>query len=132
MDEPSIRLERWAGTWAPDDPDAAFKAEVADYSRLDPLTTLTGLSEYSGIPVGALARYVLAKWAAAGSEGLLELGPSMVERLWGIVETAEAADTDADRIAAYEQLRGVLSWLHAPLADDQSGISPGTDTATSA
>jgi hypothetical protein len=131
MDLPTLRLETWTGPWAPDDPDAAFKAEVADYARLDPLVTLTGLSEYSGIPVGALAHYVLAKWAAAGSEGLLEIGPSMVQRLWAIVAQAERAGTDADRLAAYHALRGLLSWLHAPLADGPSAVNPGPDTATS-
>jgi hypothetical protein len=116
-DAPSLTLERWAGTWADDDPDAAFKAEVRDYTRLDPTETLRGMSEYLGIPEGALARYVLAKWASAGSDGLLEIGPSMVEQLWAHVAAAEAADTDEARLAAYHKLRGMLSWLRAPLTD---------------
>lgn len=116
-DAPSLRLERWTGTWDEDDPDAAFKAEVRDYTRLDPTETLRGMSEWIGIPEGALARYVLAKWASAGNEALLELGPSMVQRLWGHVAAAEEAGTDADRLAAYHTLRGLLSWLHAPLDD---------------
>ncbi len=92
------------------------KAEVAEYTRLDPLTTLQGLSRYSGIPVGALARYVLAKWCAAGSEGLLELGPTMVERLWACVAEAEQKGSDADRLAAYHALKDLLGWLRAGLA----------------
>jgi hypothetical protein len=111
-----VRLERWAGPWDPADPDAGFKEEVAAYTRLDPLTTLRGLSEYSGIPVGALARYVLAKWSAAGSEGLLELGPTMVERLWSHVAEAEDSGDDADRLAAYHALKDLLAWLRAGLA----------------
>jgi hypothetical protein len=114
-DDGVVRLERWAGPWDGDDPDAGFKAEVAEYTRLDPLPTLQGLSEYSGIPVGALARYVLAKWSAAGSEGLLELGPTMVERLWACVSEAEEKGGDADRLAAYHALRGLLAWLRAGL-----------------
>jgi hypothetical protein len=111
-----VRLERWAGPWDDDDPDAGFKAEVAEYTRLDPLTTLQGLAQHSGIPVGALARYVLVKWCAAGSEGLLELGPTMVERLWACVAEAEQKGTDADRLAAYHALKDLLGWLRAGLA----------------
>lgn len=117
----TVRLERWTGTWAADDPDAAFKAEVADYGRLDPMQTLRGLSEYSGIPAGALARYVLAKWASAGSEGLLQLGPTMVERLWHHVADAELAETDAARLEAYEAIKALLSWLRVPVARRQVG-----------
>ena len=36
--------------------------------RLDPLETLVPLSASTGIPVGALVRFVLARWASAGSE----------------------------------------------------------------
>jgi hypothetical protein len=110
-----VRLERWSGPWDADDPDAGFKEEVAAYTRLDPLTTLQGLSEYSGIPVGALARYVLVKWSAAGSEGLLEIGPTMVDRLWACVAEAERTGTDADRLTAYHALKDLLAWLRAGL-----------------
>lgn len=114
-DIPAVRLEPWTGPWDPDDPDANFKAEVADYCRLDPLRTLNGMSENLGIPVGALARYVLARWATAGSGGLLELGPVMVARLWDPVARAEEAATDEARLAAYAELRALLSWLKVPL-----------------
>ena len=114
-DGPLLRLTAWAGPWAADDPDANFKAEVADYCKLDPLRTLTGLSESLGIPVGALARYVLARWATAGSGGLLELGPTMVHQLWERVAKAEAAGTDQARLAAYAELRQIISWLKVPL-----------------
>jgi len=114
-DDPTLRLQRWSGPWAPDDPDATFKAEVADYTRLDPTVTLRGLAEHTGVPAGALARYVLAKWATAGSGGLLELGPEMVGRLWEPIAAAEEADTDAARLAAYDTLKGLVSWLKVPL-----------------
>jgi hypothetical protein len=116
-DQDTIQLLRWNGPWSHDDPDANFKAEVADYSRLDPLLTLQGMSDNLGIPVGALARYVLARWATAGSGGLLELGPTMVRRLWEPIARAEEAGTDDARLAAYLQLRGLLSWLKIPLDD---------------
>jgi hypothetical protein len=117
-DEPIVRLERWSGQWPADDLDANLKAEVASYTRLNPLVTLRGMSASLDIPVGALARYVLARWATAGSGGLLELGPSMVQRLWEPIAAAELADDDADRLAAYHQLRQMLSWLKAPLRDE--------------
>ena len=113
--EPTIVLERWRGSWADDDPDANFKSEVAEYSRLDPLLTIEGLSRHTGIPVGALVRYVLARWATSGSGGLLEVGPEMVQRLSVPFETAEAADDDAARLVAYHKVRQMVSWLKAPL-----------------
>jgi hypothetical protein len=70
-----------------------------------------------GIPEGSIVHYVLAKWAAAGSGGLLELGPSMIHRLWLPVEEAEADGTDAARLEAYDQLRQMLSWLRLPLVE---------------
>jgi hypothetical protein len=116
--EEQLDLEPWTGPWAPDDKDANFKAEVALYAHLDPLATLRGLSRSTGIPVGALARYVLAKYATSGSGGLLELGPVMVHRLWEPIERAEAADTPEARQEAYQALRALVSWLRVPLVDD--------------
>jgi hypothetical protein len=113
----SVRLTAWTGPWADDDPDANFKAEVALYAPVDPMRTIGNLAAAMGIPEGAIVRYVLAKWASAGSGGLLELGPSMVDRLWAPVEQAEATGTDTARLEAYEQLRQMLSWLRLPLVD---------------
>ena len=56
----AIVLELYQATWAADDPDASFRRMVAEYSRLDPLPTLESLSRSTGVPVGALARFVLA------------------------------------------------------------------------
>ena len=114
--DPVVRLERWDGPWADDDPDANFKADIAAYSLLDPLTTLSAMSRNIDVPVGALCRYVLAKWATGGSEALLELGPSTVRRMAAICEQAEGGDgSDEARLAAYEQLRAIVSWLEVPL-----------------
>ena len=44
--------------WAEDDPHANFKAEVAQYSALDPLPTLENLSRATGIPKSRLSRRV--------------------------------------------------------------------------
>src|SRR5438067_1873127 len=54
MDEPTVRLERWTGPWADDDPDANFKAEIALYANVDPLATVSNLAENIGVPVGAV------------------------------------------------------------------------------
>ena len=117
MTDPLLRLERWSGPIAPDDPDARFKEQVAQLSQLDPTETLEGMSRALGLPPGAIARYVLARWASEGSAGLLEIGPSMVQRLWAPIAQAEAQGDDTARLQAYAQLRGMLSWLRAPLGD---------------
>lgn len=116
-ESPVVRLVAWDGPWADDDPDANFKAEVALYARVDPLVTIRNLSVNLGIPEGALVRYVLARWATGGSGGLLELGPSMVHRLWAVVDEAEEAGSEEARLAAYGQLRQMISWLRLPLVD---------------
>lgn len=123
-DDPVVRLERWRGPWPDDDPDAAFKAEVAASSVLDPLETLRGLSDHSGIPVGALARFVLARYATTGSEGLLHLGSATVERMWALCEEAEAADRDEARLEAYRSLVGMISWLRVPLQAPSAAGEP--------
>jgi len=111
----TITLSGWTGPWAADDPDANFKADVAVYALVDPLTTIRNLSAALEIPVGALCQYVLAKWATAGSGGLLELGSTMTRRLAGVCDDAEAIGTDDARLAAYTELRELLSWLRFPL-----------------
>ena len=119
-----VTLEPWRGPWSPDDPDANFKADVALYAGVDPMETIRGLSAAMGIPAGAIARYVLARYATGGTAGLLEVGPSMVHRLWQPVAAAERAGTDAARLAAYDQLRQMLSWLRQPLLEDGESHSP--------
>ena len=114
-EDPVVRLERWAGPWRDDDPDANFKSDVALYSLVDPLTTIRNLSAGLDVPVGAICRYVLAKWATGGSGGLLELGPTMTRRLAEICESAEASGTDDARLAAFQQLREMILWLRMPL-----------------
>jgi hypothetical protein len=112
---PTVALQRWDGAWSEDDPFAGLKADVAAYGHLDPLETLRGLSAASGVPVGALARYVLARWATGGNDALLELGVSGVDHLARAVADAEAAGTDQARLRAYEVVREVVGWLRAGL-----------------
>jgi hypothetical protein len=111
-DAPCVRLERWDGP-AGDDAFAGLRADVAAYGHLDPLATLRELARQSGLPVGALARYVLARWAAGGNDALLELGTSGVDHLARLLEEAERAGTDAARLDAYDGVRAVVSWLRA-------------------
>ena len=114
-DARTVRLEGWTGPWPDDDPDANFKRDVALYAHVDPLSTLRTMSEAIDVPLGALCHYVLAKWATAGSGGLLELGPTMTRRLAAVCADAEAANTDDARLAAYAQLRDMIAWLSLPL-----------------
>jgi len=118
MEPESVVLEPWTGPWSPDDPDANYKAEIALYATQDPMSTIRNLATAIGVPAGAIARYVLARYATTGSGGLLELGPSMVHSLWEPVERAEAAGTDEERLAAYAQLREMIAWLRLPLVGD--------------
>ena len=69
-------LAPYRDTWPADDLDANFKAEVACYTSADPLPTLENLSRSTGIPVGCLARYILVKWTASGSEAPKRSGSS--------------------------------------------------------
>ena len=102
-DEAVVRLEKWTGPWPDDDPDANFKADVALYANVDPLATIRNLSDALDIPVGAIVRYVLAKWATGGSGGLLELGPN-------VAEFERRSEAIQHSIA---EIRGVLAELKA-------------------
>jgi hypothetical protein len=113
-----LELVGWNGPWDPDDPDANFKADVALYSHVDPKRTIGNLAAAMKMREGAIMRYVLAKWASAGSGGLLELGPTMVHNLWAVVDEAEGTGTDTARLEAYEQLRQMISWLRLPLVNE--------------
>jgi hypothetical protein len=124
-DQPVVRLERFTGPWPDDDPDANFKADLAAYTLTDPLQTIRALADNIDVPVGAVVRYVLAKWASGGAEGLLELGPSTVERMRDAVATAEAAATDEARLAAYEQLAAMVGWLNHGLDEPDSTYPQG-------
>jgi hypothetical protein len=111
----AIVLEPYQAIWPPDDPNADFRSKVAEYSRLDPLPTLENLSKSMGIPVGALARFVLVRYCTSGSDALLEMGPRVVRQMEEIIKQAEAANTNAARIDAYRALQTIVSWLIVPL-----------------
>ena len=112
-----VILHPFRGSWPPGDKDANFKDEVANYSRVDPMTTLDNMSRNLDIPVGALVRYILVKWAASGSEGLMEIGPIVVRQMQDLVDKAEALDSDEARLEAFHALKQIISWLKVPLDD---------------
>ena len=110
-----VVLERWTGPVAGDDPHANFKRDVVAGALVDPLPTLRNLAAFVGLPVGAVCRHALVKWTSAGSDALLEVGPTWVHRLGEPLARAEAAGTDEARLAAYDELRGLLGWLASGL-----------------
>jgi hypothetical protein len=116
----TVTLEPYRGQWPPDDPDAGFRQLVAEYSAIDPLPTLEELGRRKGIPVGALAAFVLSRYTAAGSEALLYAGPVVVRQMTEVVRRAEDLGTDAARVDAYRALAGIVSWLAVPLEDPSS------------
>jgi hypothetical protein len=114
-----VEVAGWDGSWEATDPDANFKADVALYSRAEPMRTISSLADAMQMPEGALVHYVLAKWASEGSAGLLEVGPTMVHRLWEPIERAEQEGSDEARLHAYDQLSQIVSWLRLPLDDPE-------------
>jgi hypothetical protein len=111
----TITLEAWRGPWPDDDKDANLKADIALYALVDPLRTVRGLSDSIDVPIGAIVHYVLARWASEGASGLLELGPTLSRRLHAVCADAETDGSDHARLAAYDKLRQMISWLNYPL-----------------
>lgn len=110
-----LELVPYKDSWSDDDPDAGFRSMVAMFSGIDPMPTLERLGRKKDIPVGALARFILARYAASGSEALMEIGPRVVGQMNEMVQKAEAEDSDAARLEAYQSLKGIISWLNIPL-----------------
>ena len=110
-----ITLEKYDDTWEANDQHANFKAEVSAYSKADPMVTIDRMSKATKIPAGALTRYILAKWATSGSEGLLEIGPRVVKQMNDVIAGAETVGDDRARLKAYHALHDIISWLHYPL-----------------
>jgi chorismate synthase len=93
----AIELEIYDDEIRPDDKDANFKQEMVLYSHVDPLKTLSGLSTAIGVPEGAIARYVLAKWASEGAAGILEVGQSFTTD--GVkISVVQSGDNDQVKI----------------------------------
>lgn len=110
---PPIELQPYCDSWDASDPHANFKAEVALYTVHDPLPTLQNLSRDTGIPLPALIRYVLVKYAASGADALLAMTPIVLRQMEQHIATAEAEGTEAARLRAYEALKQIVAWLRA-------------------
>jgi hypothetical protein len=112
-----VPLEVFDWQWDDTDKDANFKKEVQMHSQVDPMPTIETMNRSLGIPIGAIVRYILVKWAASGSTALMEIGPDMVRIMAETVDEAEAAGTDDERLRAYDKLRRIISWLKVPITD---------------
>lgn len=106
-------LYAYTDTWEPDDPHANFKADVANYTVVDPLPTMEGLSHATGVPVPCLIRYVLVKYASSGADVMLAMGPLVLRQMQDQIDAAEGAGTTEARLKAYESLRQIIAWLQA-------------------
>lgn len=84
------------------DPHAGFRRAVAESRLVDPMPTFRGLSETTGIPVDDLVHHALARWASAGSEALLFIGPQVLRDL-----------VEARRLRDWEKVAGIVDWLEA-------------------
>ena len=84
------------------DPHANFRRAVADSRLVDPIPTFRRLSETTGVPVDDLVHHALARWAAAGSEALLFVGPAVLRDL-----------VEARRAGNWEKVAGIVDWLEA-------------------
>jgi len=99
------------------DAHANFRAEVACYTAADPYPTIKNLSELTGIPVDQLIRYVLVKYAASSSDALLSMDPVVFRQMREQIARAEQEGTAEAKLAAYEALRQMVSWLGMPVEE---------------
>lgn len=106
-----MQLYPYTDSWEEHDPHANFKADVAHYTVVDPLPTIEGLSQYTGVPVPCLIRYVLVKYAASNADALLAMGPLVIHQMEQHIATAEAEGSNQARLKAYDALRQIVSWL---------------------
>ena len=114
MTDRKIVLSRFTGP-IPDGVKGRFHQIVADYTLLDPIPTLERLSQSQGIPVGALAKFILVHYCNSGSETLLEIGPNVVRNMLAIVEEASNDGSEGAKIVAFEKLQGMVRWLAQPV-----------------
>lgn len=84
------------------DPHASFRRAVADSRLLDPSPTFRRLSETTNIPVEDLVHHALVRWASAGAEALLFIGPAVLSEL-----------VAARRAADWEKVGALIDWLEA-------------------
>ncbi|HEV2061302.1 MAG TPA: DUF6027 family protein [Solirubrobacteraceae bacterium] len=81
---------------------AAFAADVAASRAVDPMPAFRALSEATGVPVDDLVHHALVRWASAGSEALMAIGPAVLRDL-----------VEARRREDWEAVAGIVDWLDA-------------------
>ena len=86
------------------DPHADFRRAVADSRLVDPMPAFRRLSDLTGVPVDDLVHHALTRWASAGAEALLAIGPAVLEDL---VRARRAGD--------WRKVAGIIDWLEAGL-----------------
>jgi hypothetical protein len=92
------------------DSHASFRQAVADSRLVDPGPTFARLSEMTGVPVDDLVHHALARWAAAGSEALLFVGPAVLRDL-----------VAARRAEDWARVAGIIDWLQAGWERSRAG-----------
>lgn len=113
-----MQLYPFTDSWEEDDPHANFKADVAQYTILDPMPTIEGLSQNTGIPAACLIRYILVKYASSNADALLAMGPLVIHQMEQLIADAEVEDSDQARLKAYEAFRQIVSWLRAGMGEE--------------
>ena len=108
-----MQLYPYTDSYEEHDPHANFKVDVAHYTVADPLPTIEGLSQETGIPIPCLIRYVLVKYAASNADALLAMGPVVLHQMEQHIAAAEMDGSDQARLKAYDALRHIVSWLRA-------------------
>ena len=106
-----MQLYPYTDSWDEHDPHANFKADVSLYTVADPLPTIEGLSQHTGVPVPCLIRYILVKYATSNADALLAMGPLVIHQMEQLIATAESEDSNQARLRAYDALRQIVSWL---------------------
>ena len=84
------------------DPHSDFRRAVAGSRLVDPLPTFRGLAEATGVPVDDLVHHALVRWASAGAEALLFIGPDVLGEL-----------VAARRARDWDKVAGIVDWLEA-------------------
>jgi hypothetical protein len=112
-----MQLYPYTDSWEENDPHANFKADVAHYTVQDPLPTIEGLSQNTGIPVPCLIRYILVKYATSNADALLAMGPLVIHQMEQLIADAEAEGSDQARLKAYEAFRQIVSWLRTGMGE---------------
>lgn len=91
------------------------RVDTTNVGRLLSASDTADLAAAVDVAVGAVERYVLARWASAVPRASWSPGRPSSDRRWATFVEAEAAGDDEARLAAYAELRQMVAWLRLPL-----------------